>query len=278
MVVASIAAWWLVLAVAEVPTLEVAWDVERLEAAPGDTVSVTLHVSWDGDRTVYALRPPAPDQRAGFLLGPTTTTQRLGTGRTEWVFTYRLVPTEPGNPVVPPMTLRYRPKGSDAWEETVSQEIPLSIRESRQRPKRTVWVVAVFGSVSAGLAVSGYLYFTRRRRRQGHRAFDPLAEEALGRIAGLESTQDHAAFCQGVSEAVRSYLEQKLGIALRGKATTEALRELKGLLLPVQLESVRDVLEDCDRGRFGSIGDRETRSRILRNCRRTLTGESAHED
>jgi hypothetical protein len=80
-----------------------------------------------------------------------------------------------------------------------------------------------------------------------------------------------------VSEVVRSYLAQKLGLVVRGKATTETLRDVEKLLPPDQLDSVRAVLEDCDRGRFSSIGDAEARSRILRNCMTLLTGESAHE-
>jgi hypothetical protein len=276
MVAPSIALWVLILTASDGPTLEVAWDVDRLEGTPGDTVSVSLHVGWDGDHTEYTLRPPTPDPRSGLAVGPTTTTQRLGTGRTEWVFTYRFVPTQPGDPTIPPMSLRYVTKGSDAWEETRSQEIALTIRESRQPSKPPSSVLVGVGAVTAGLALACYLYVAHRRKRT-HRASDPLAEEALGRIAAYENIPSHVAFCQGVSEVVRSYLAQKLGLVVRGKATTETLRDVEKLLPPDQLDSVRAVLEDCDRGRFSSIGDAEARSRILRNCMTLLTGESAHE-
>lgn len=278
MVVANILAWCLVLAATELPTLEVAWDVDRVEAAPGDTISVTLRAGWDGDRGTYTLRPPTPDPPRGLALGPTSTTQRLGAGRTQWVYTYRLVPTKPGNLVLPPMRLQYLARGSETWEETASQELSLSIREGKRGSRGARRTVVVLGAVAVGLAVAGSALYARHRRKRRSFGLDPLAQAALDRVAILEGTRDNAAFCQGISAAVRSYLEQKLRVDLRGKATSEALLEVKQLLPAVHWHSVREVLEACDRGRFGSIGDGETRSRILRNCRALLTGERAHED
>jgi hypothetical protein len=275
--VLSILLWLLVLTGTETPTLEVAWDVDHLEGTPGDTVSVTLGVGWDGDHSEYALRPPTPEPPSALALGPTTTKQRLGAGRTDWLFTYRFVVREPGTSTVPPMTLRYLKKGADTWEEIVSQEIPLTIHEAGQASGTSWWLLVVAGALSVGLALTGYLWVARRRPRPRRGVSDPLAQEALDRIAALERTPGHAAFCQGVSEVVRSYLEQRVGIVLRGKATTDTVRELERRLPPPEHDAVRAVLEDCDRGRFGSIDDGEARSRILGNCRTMLSGENVNE-
>ncbi len=241
-------------------------------------MSVTLRVGWDSDHTAYTVRPPTPDPPPSLILGPTTTKQRLGTGRTDWTFTYRLVLAEPDTPTIPPMRLQYLRKGSETWEEIVSQTIPLTIHEARQEPSATRWLVVMVSTLSAGLALTVYLCAARRRATRRQEAADPLTKAALDQIAALEQSLSHTAFCQGVSEVVRSYLEQRLGIVLRGKATIETMRELKGLLPPHQQDVVREVLEDCDRGRFSSIGDDEARSRILGNCRTMFTGENANDN
>jgi hypothetical protein len=260
---------------ASVPELEISWDVDRSAASLGDTVSVVLRVSWAGERNLYRLSPPSPEVGQHFTQGPTRTIQRLGGGRTEWVFTYRFVPVRAGDVSIPALKLRYLRAGTEFWEEALSPETRVRVAEAPTSFSGHLWLAAVL--LGAAALATILVVLRRHHAKPPGPALDAAALRALKRVRALSTYREHTGFCQQASSIVRDYLEESLGAVLRGKATGEVLRELRGALPDGMLQSVREVLEECDRGRFGGLGDADARQRILDGCTRIFTGEHGDE-
>ncbi len=256
--------------------LEIGWDVDRLSVARDETVTVTLQISWDGNRARYRLKPPDPSGLDGFSLGQTSTTQRIGEQRTLWQFVYRFLPNRSGELRIPPLRVQYLQVGADSWEEATSEPVTVQVYETQPSALVPAWVplavlvVALVGTGSAAL-------MWRRRKARRATVADPVREGALRRLSALMPVGDHGKFCQQVSELLREYLEQRLGAPLRGKATAEALEAVAALLPRETMGLVRDVLQECDRGRFGAMGDQVSPERIALGCRAILTGEGTDE-
>jgi hypothetical protein len=96
-------------------------------------------------------------------------------------------------------------------------------------------------------------------RRPGRLTRDRLLRDRLARIRiiGKESTDDPCRFYAEVSQFLRQYLGERLGIEALGLTSDEIEERLKNTKTKASLaQEIKTVLEQCDMARYGKGSDR----------------------
>ncbi len=156
---------------------------------------------------------------------------------------------------------------------------------------RPLWPYVLLGLALLVLAVALFLYLRERRRRPEPEALPPEAspapstyEAALARLRALEATADlddpeqAKPFYVELSDVLRTYLEQRLGVPALERTTRELLQELEQRTVRYRLPGpapgrIRQVLELADLAKFAEFRPPTEAGRdALAETRKTLDG------
>ncbi|MEW6752299.1 MAG: hypothetical protein AB1505_15150 [Candidatus Latescibacterota bacterium] len=260
-------AGWAAPAVAEVPSARL--EADTTTAQLGDPVLLTVTLAyppgqepalpaWDEwlDGVWHRYRDGAESAQEG---GTTTQSHRLE------VRFFKLGPA-----IVPPLTGRFGPEGGQPVERT-TPPLAVTVVSARQAgedslrdvkpPVRVPGGIPLWLALLGGLgllAAAGYGVWRWRRRRQVAVPEEPPpppvdhAAEFV-RIAGmgLIESGEYKLFFSLLSDNLRRYLEQRLGVEAMERTTSEIVLALQGTGLDAQtVEQVRQYLAFADLVKF----------------------------
>ncbi|MHB8521293.1 MAG: hypothetical protein ACYDH9_11125 [Limisphaerales bacterium] len=135
---------------------------------------------------------------------------------------------------------------------------------------------------AGAIALAGVLFWLWRRRRNqpapvAPKAVIPPHTRAREKLqAALRLLSEPQPFCIAVSDAIRSYLEERFDLRAPERTTEEFLLELQNssLLTPDQKQSLEDFLNRCDLVKFARYEPTERELRELFNAANRLVDET----
>ncbi len=251
--------------------VEAATAVDRAVATTGDVITYTVTVDHEPDLEVELPEPGA--EIAGFRifdLGRDEPAERRGRRvETRW---YKLRADLVGSYVLPPVTVRYRPSGSDQeWQTVETSAIFVEVesvlpadgeaadirglKPLRQVRRGPPWLWIAAGLLALALAAAAAWGWYRRPRPAA--PLVPPHVVAFGELEALRGTDfdDPAAvrrFHFRISEVVRSYVEGRWGLNATDLTSEEIVSQLGGLTDLPAAEAARlaDFLRATDRVKF----------------------------
>jgi hypothetical protein len=195
-----------------------------------------------------------------------------------WCESLALEQIEPGQKPLPTLSASFRPGPSAGWEEVQwtdllreTQSLPTPDIDEDQDTTPVPWLlILVLSSVVLILAALGLMYARWRRvRKKPLPALTPrerilLALQRQEESLGPES--DSRTFHTDLSEKVRTYLAEQLGVRAPQQTTRESLEALGRLPNRPEGENgqLQEFLDRCDQAKFAES------SPTLADCRRTL--------
>jgi hypothetical protein len=273
----------------------------------GGRVRLTLDVQ---DAAGWTVTPPSPGAELGSFL-VRTVTPRTDADRT--VFDLALVPTEPGDLEIPPVTLAAKtPAGKDTTlasngvrvlvrsnltgEEVSADSASASAQPADYKPALEAprdWAPVWIALVSLAVALAAGFYLARRLRRMRRRpvAVPPppaverkrlrpaweIALEELDRIVQADHVGRGELGVQyvEVTEALRRYLENRYGVPALESTTDELAPRLEPLGLDADLRArIVAVLREADLVKFAKARPEAPLARAIEVRARELVRET----
>jgi hypothetical protein len=147
-------------------------------------------------------------------------------------------------------------------------------------PNGWAWLAWTLGALVlvAAVVLAARYWLRRRRRRQAPEIIIPPHVRARNRLnAALQLIHDPKPFCIAVSDAVRTYLEERFEYRAPERTTDEFLVELQSspLLSSDQKRSLADFLGRCDLVKFAKLEPAETELRDLHDGAFRLVEETS---
>jgi hypothetical protein len=137
------------------------------------------------------------------------------------------------------------------------------------------WTLAALAAV--GLIIGVTAWFLSRRKQVPLPPLIPPHVRARQRLeAALRWLHEPKPFVIAVSDALRTYLEERFDFRAPERTTEEFLRELQAtqLLNPAQKESLGDFLQRCDLVKFARYEPTEAELRDLHGAAGRLVNET----
>lgn len=263
------------LVCAQEPPLTVTSAVNKSRITIGDLIEYTVTVSQA--RNVKVEMPGLGANLGGFEIRDYRVDEPKREGdRTVSIYRYTISTFLTGDFEIPPLAIRYTVAGSKP--ETITTE-KIKIQVASMKPSEAgdirdikppveiplnwkrlaLWAVA--GVAVLALAVTGFLWYRRRRQGKGLlpvrteplRPAHELALEALARLeaSDLLARNEIKAFYIEVSEIIRRYVEGRYGFVALEMTTEELLGALDRSEVDREVrELFRVFLERCDLVKF----------------------------
>ena len=166
------------------------------------------------------------------------------------------------------------PRGTN----TIGTNTLLDIRPPVEIPNGWAWLFWILAIVTLlALTVWAWRKWQKRLATPAPIPIVPAHIRARHRLeAALRFIADPKSFCSEVSDVIRVYLEERFRFHAPDRTTEEFLLELQStdLLAPVQKDSLRDFLEQCDLVKFARYEPTETELRGLLASAHRLVDET----
>ena len=123
----------------------------------------------------------------------------------------------------------------------------------------------LFILILAALAIAAFIYFTKKKRTEEKPAAPPkpaeeIAREALNALKemGLIKKGLIKEYYIGLSDIIRTYIENRYGIFAMDRTTWELFQEMKSRRIERQhADKINNFLEDCDMVKFAKYAPGE---------------------
>ena len=213
------------------------------------------------------------------------------TGPTSWTETILLKQVKPDRVPFPALRVTLRGGPEEEWQtidwKDVLHNVVVTLKPAEVSAAPSFWQRwhDPLRWTAAGVAVAGAVFWiVRRSRRRPRQPLDAVqrATRELDAAAVLAAT-DTGAACAVIAAVLRRFLSERWQLAENSQTTAEFLDALQARSdVP---ESLRDLFEKCDLGKFAGIRpDAEECRRMVEEARRVVadkaplapSGESVH--
>ena len=186
--------------------------------------------------------------------------QQLDGDRLTWTKAILLRKVKPGLAGLPDVKVRFREGSGASWEEAEWVDVLKTPADGPPPeplplvPNGMGWLPWVIPAAALTLALAWFL----QRRRPRLRATLPPDKQALLELRRLEQSADlpSAAYHTALSDVIRTYLAERLGLPATRQTTAEFLEMVRrtGRLSPEEQRMLHAFLERCDLAKFAPVG------------------------
>ena len=217
----------------------------------GDTLAYIITLTWPGEQGRYLIEELAPPLLENLhLLGTKTELSFFQENRTNYTrkeYKFQLAADSIGPARIEVLTINYYDTKTDNSDSFVASAYEVKVKATSPAGQRFLWfLLAVAILLALGYVLR--LYRKIKKPTADSSATKTLEQRALEKASNLSGEDAKNALTQ-LKDIVIEYLESKTGQNLTGRTTNEILAGLDGFENGKR-ETLRQVLEECDRARF----------------------------
>ncbi len=217
----------------------------------GDTLAYTIILTWPGEQGRYLIEELAPPVLENLHLARTKSElslfQENQTNYTRKKYKFYIATDSIGPARIEELTINYYDTKTDKSDSFVAPAYEVKVKAASAAGQRFLWFLL---AVAILLGLGYVLRFYRKIKKPADDSLGTktLEQRALEKTLNL-SGEDAKNTLTQLKKIVIEYLESKTGQSLTGRTTNEILASLTGFENGKK-ETLRQVLEECDRARF----------------------------